>query len=299
MFRRGSLLAVVLVLFAAPASAFDARSTSRHQHVAGGVRPRPFSSCAALVRYARHGLRVTRGARQRPVAPLSGGPVLGGSAPPAVPVAGSGPATTSSPSYSTTNDQEPGVDEPDIVKTNGSTIFVASGDAVDAVDVSTGTPRLVGTLRLTSIGYQPELLLQGNTLLVISSGGLPVPLAGGVGGGTGRGTGAPVRRWVAFPVYNGGQTVLTQVDVRDPGAMHLTSTMTVAGAFVDARQNGSTARIVISSTPYALAYPGAAGGARGWIPALRFDSIRTHHRYTRPVAACDAIMRPAIFSGLG
>jgi hypothetical protein len=200
------------------------------------------------------------------------------------------------------------------VKTNGSTIFFAAQGAIYAVDVTTGRPRLVGTLRLPATGYDPQLLLNGSRLIVISSGGtpVPVPLAGGVGGpGVGRGGVAPpgvvgsrpraavARPAVVYPYYYGAQTVVTEVDVSDPAAMRVARMMTVDGNFVDARQNGATARLVISSTPYALEYSSAVGQAAGWVPSIRFHSMVTGRRFTRPVAACDAISRPAVFSGLG
>ena len=62
--------------------------------------------------------------------------------------------------YSQTNVQEEGVDEPDLVKTDGRTLFVASGGTVSALDVRGGRrPRLVDTLRLDR--GADELLLEG------------------------------------------------------------------------------------------------------------------------------------------
>ena len=48
--------------------------------------------------------------------------------------------------YSTTNLQVTGVDESDIVKTDGHYIYIATGDKVQIVDVSTGTPRQLGSI---------------------------------------------------------------------------------------------------------------------------------------------------------
>ena len=71
--------------------------------------------------------------------------------------------------YSTTNVQEEGVDEPDLVKSNGSTLFVVRGDRLFAVDVRARKPRLAGSLQLPrSGGY--ELLLDGERLLALSRG---------------------------------------------------------------------------------------------------------------------------------
>jgi len=87
--------------------------------------------------------------------------------------------------------------------------------------------------------------------------------------------------------------------VSDPRAMKVTRTMTVDGRFVDARQTGSSARLVISSQPRAIIYPGARGKTSGWVPRRRFHSLVTGRAYAAPIARCRAIRRPVEFSGLG
>ena len=74
-------------------------------------------------------------------------------------------------SFSTTNDQEPGVEEPDIVKTDGSRIFAVEQGTLYAVAAGPA-PRLEGSLSLGSAGSGAQLLLRGGRLLVIS--GQPV-----------------------------------------------------------------------------------------------------------------------------
>ena len=97
----------------------------------------------------------------------------------------------------------------------------------------------------------------------------------------------------------GRQTTLTEVDVSDPSAMKVTRTMTVDGRFVDARQNGSTARFVISSAPQAIVEPEAAAGrerlgADAHVPrAAHRPPLRARRRRVH------AIRRPVQFSGLG
>ena len=78
-------------------------------------------------------------------------------APAAASDAGSGAGTT----FSTTNDQEAGVDEPDIAKTDGSTIFTLAQDKLEAVSVTGASPKLVGTLDLGTAGANAQLLLYG------------------------------------------------------------------------------------------------------------------------------------------
>ena len=72
--------------------------------------------------------------------------------------------------FSGTNVQEEGVDEPDIVKTDGNTLFAVANGKLNAVDVSGAKPRLLDTLELDP-GLSHELLLHGDRLLVLSRGG--------------------------------------------------------------------------------------------------------------------------------
>src|SRR5262249_28086548 len=71
--------------------------------------------------------------------------------------------------FSGTNVQEQGVDEPDLVKTDGKTLFTIANGNLEAVDVRTAKPRLLDTLKVDP-GSQ-EMLLYGTRLLVISRGG--------------------------------------------------------------------------------------------------------------------------------
>jgi hypothetical protein len=289
-----------------------AESTSGGGAAAGGAAPaggggaafaltgalKPFPTCdSALQYFHEHG--------SDDLIDRVGGGAVGGGPFRRVPMAQSDSAASagageaaSAPEHSETNIQETGVDEPDIVKTDGSTIFSLQGNTVRAVDVTDAAPRLAGSLALPSNESASSLLLDGNRLIVIGQS-YPRPVGLRVGGGAGSrvavAPGAlvlPVGFWQA-------QTVLTEVDVTDPAKMAITRTMTVDGSFVDARQNGSSARFVIESTPAALAYPAQARAARSWVPARRFHSLVTRRRYTVPVAHCNEIRRPAQFSGLG
>jgi hypothetical protein len=317
--RRTSILAVTLALGAVPAPALALRRAAH-------VRPRAFASCARLVGYERTHFAVTHGVPETSPRPLSepsiAAPSPSGSASPqtaAAPVENAG-TTVSGTSFSTTNNQEPGIEEPDVVKTDGSTIFAVEQGTLYAVVAGGPAPHLAGSLPLGSTGYGAQLLLRGSRLLVISGSqalpigvGVAVPaLPAAVGGQTSALSGvapaalAPSTSPVASvpsiapsPYYYAAATTITEVDVHDPAAMKVARTMTVEGTFVDARQNGATARLVISSAPRAIATPALRAHASGWVPARRFHSFITGHRYTRPVVACSAVRWPAQFSGVG
>jgi Beta propeller domain len=318
--RRTSILAVTLALGAVPAPALALRRAAH-------VRPRAFASCTRLVGYARTHFAVTHGMPEtspRPLSePLIAAPSPSGSASPqtAAPVGNAG-TTVSGTSFSTTNNQEPGIEEPDVVKTDGSTIFAVEQGTLYAVLAGGSALHLAGSLPLGSTGYGAQLLLRGSRLLVISGSqalpigvgvGVAVPaLPAAVGGQSSALSGvaaaalAPSTSPIASPpsvapspYYYAATTTITEVDVHDPAAMKVARTMTVEGAFVDARQNGATARLVISSAPRAIATPALRARASGWVPARRFHSFITGHRYARLLAACSAVRRPAQFSGVG
>ena len=87
-----------------------------------------FASCPELVGYAQRHFAQTSGAPGRGVEPLAE-PAIPARAPTdtSAPSAPSTSAKEAAPAFSTTNVQEEGVDEPDIVKTDGATIFTVVG----------------------------------------------------------------------------------------------------------------------------------------------------------------------------
>src|SRR5688500_12700388 len=106
--------------------------------------------------------------------------------------------------FSGTNVQEEGVDEPDIVKTNGNTLFAVANGRLNAVDVRTSSPRMLDTLQLDA-RQSHELLLHGDRLLVLSRGGFwfePLP-----------GTAARIAP------YAPAESSLAEVDVSNPGRL--------------------------------------------------------------------------------
>lgn len=296
--RLVSLIGVVLVAVLGGATA----SSALKPPPAASVRPHAFASCPALVSYAKANLAKTHGVPETPVFALGGGPRVGpvaksvGVATPgavsAAAAAGNDGSSPAAEAYSTTNDQEVGVDEPDIVKTDGSTLFTVSGTRIEALSVS-GTPKLVGSLDLGSNGYNAQLLLRGNRLIAISQPApryLPLP-------GPIQAAPSAVRSSPYFAY--GASTQLTEINVSDPSAMAVTQTLGIDGSFVDARQAGSSARLVISSAPRAIPLPALQSSTTGWVPTSRFKDVRTGRHFVRPVAACSDIRRPVDFSGLG
>jgi uncharacterized secreted protein with C-terminal beta-propeller domain len=90
---------------------------------------------------------------------------------------------------------------------------------------------------------------------------------------------------------------MTEVDVSNPAAPRVTRTMTVPGRFVDARQHGATARLVIDAAPAPIAEPQDAGKS-SFLGRTVLKSKLSGRTFKRDLAPCDAVRRPRQFSGL-
>lgn len=290
--------ALALGLLAASGSGVAARDG----RAAGGkgARLQAFGSCGGLLAYAKqHALPL--------VGPWGFGASLAVSdgVAAAAPTAGRA-AGTSEAAFSTTNVQEEGVDEPDLVKSNGSTLFVVRADRLFAVDVRGTKPRLAGSLALPQGGGN-ELLLDGDRLLVLSHGGFAA-IDSGRGGVSS--SILPYRP----------QTSLIEVDVGNPGAMRIVRSLTLDADYVSARLVGTVARVVtvsgmpqqlpfkppVAGTPEATAAAVARNRAvvrtskiAGWLPSYRVKGRRGETLLRRPLVQCRDVRRPAAYAGLG
>lgn len=168
---------------------------------------------------------------------------------------GTGQAGAAAPgSYSGTNTATAGVDEPDLVKTDGQRIVTITGGVLRVVDAQ--THQITGVLDLSS-GAQygdwapANLLLAGNRALVLFSQGVypavsPGPFAPetsvpAAGGSTQLSSGPGAVMPIAGPRF-----VLVDLSTGTP---QIISQYTMDGSLVDARQVGSVARVVIQSVP--------------------------------------------------
>ncbi|MEU4536375.1 beta-propeller domain-containing protein [Streptosporangium sp. NPDC023825] len=134
------------------------------------------------------------------------------------------------PEHSTTNTHEAGVDEPDLVKTDGNRVITVNRGVLRVVD--TATRKVTGTLRLVDAeqAWAPaDLLVSGDRALVLFSGGGIIPY-----GATAKRAASPGPRYVL-------------VDLS--GKPEVIGALTPEGAHVDARMVGSTVRIVVRSQP--------------------------------------------------
>ena len=234
--------------------------------------------------------------------------------------AGAAPATTvpqlaetgggdgAVPKHSQTNVQEAGVDEPDIVKTDGDRIFIADkGMEIVAVDARSG--RILAHVPLQGVG---DLLLAGDRLLAFSTvPGQPLPLP------------ADGRTAVGYsPAYDVGRRVrLTVFDVSERSRLRVVSHTDVDGHYVSARMIDGIARVVIGSAPRAVASdliqprdgsPEEAARAlehnrqavddaplARWLPYRTPVDADGIAGASEPLVECRDVYRPATYGGLG
>jgi len=217
---------------------------------------------------------------------------------------------TAGDDFSTTNVQEAGIDEPDLVKTDGETIFAVAGSKLHAVTAG-DDPRVLDSLDLD--GYVSQLLLVGDRLLVMSEE--PGPLAA-----------AMVEDRVLPPGM--GTLTLTLVDVSDPGQLSVLEHLDVEGRMVSARTIDGRVHVVVSSAAPSLefTYPDAstlpeslgtellAASEReveaanreivrrstidDWLPSFVLEADGEIVA-SGPLADCQSVQRPPEFSGFG
>jgi putative cell wall-binding protein len=203
-------------------------------------------------------------------------------------------------SSSTTNVQEEGVDEPDIVKTTATHAYVIAQGELQIVRLNGGAPSIESRLALPANGGH-ELLLSGNRLLVVTR-----TFAFGIAEDQPASTTLLAR--------GEAKSTLTYVDVTDPAHPRVDSTLVVDGDYRSARMIGSVARLVIQSDPDALeltfpadatpeAEQAAAEHNREVIEATTLDdwlpSYAVDGGADAALLGCDDVRRPPLFSGLG
>jgi uncharacterized secreted protein with C-terminal beta-propeller domain len=205
-------------------------------------------------------------------------PKAAAAAPGAAP--GAGPDRDSAPAHSDTTVAEAGVDEPDVVKTDGRRIVTVSGGLLRVVDAA--SHQVTGTL---PVGQDGSLLLAGDRLLLLQPWG-----TGGAEGDI------------------GGPRLLL-IDLTG-GTPRLLSSYAIDGQLLDARQVGGTVRVVVHSAPripYPMLERGDQAqrltanqaavdrtGADGWLPRYR---VTTGGRTTTGRVDCASVRRPAQYSG--
>ena len=218
--------------------------------------------------------------------------------------AGAVPTATSAGSgtaYSTTNTVEAGIDEGDLVKTDGTHLFVLAGGRLHIVAAGP-TPKVVGSLDLP--GAATQLVRVGTTLLIAGQ-----PQATTNDDGPTLGDQPAVQPW-----YDN-RSVLWQVDIADPAAPVLQRQLVVEGSVLSIRMTGDVARVVVRTTPPGLDFvaptrPGSEARAlrtnkeviadsalEDWLGRFRLLDGDGQTVDDGPMADCRSVSVPPTFRG--
>ena len=187
--------------------------------------------------------------------------------------------------FSGTNVQEAGVDEADIVKTDGRRIFTLSSGQLVVVDVA--SRRTVGSVAVAE-GWGRELFIDGDGLLLITRS--------------------------HSESGDGSETVLQRIDVG--GAPRIIETVGVQGNYVSARSVGGTARVILRYDPqwnFPFVFPQnesaedvAETANRAAVLNSTLDDWLPHYTLGTADSSTGALMvpcgdvhAPSVFSGFG
>ncbi|GLX95658.1 beta-propeller domain-containing protein [Herbidospora sp. NBRC 101105] len=198
--------------------------------------------------------------------------------------------------HSTTNVHEAGVDEPDLVKTDGERVVTVNRGVLRVMDAASG--KVTGTLRLVAEEQswaEANLLVAGDRALVLFNNGGYLPAAGA------RVADGPMT--LASPRY-------VMVDLAGPPKV-LASMSPANAIHVDARMVGTTVRIVVRSEPQ-VPMPEYDGDMTqkemleavketyrkapldAWLPKYEIES---NGQATQGAVKCENVSHPADFTG--
>ena len=220
-------------------------------------------------------------------------------------------ASSGAADYSGTNNQEIGVEEPDIVQTDGRIIVTTADNRLIVVDAASG--ERVGAVELPMRSTQAwyadhhEILLdrQSSRALVLSReypGGGMQPFEG------------------TYPAFHPQRTLLTSIDLTDPSTPQILGGMRVEGDYRSARMVDGAVRVVLVSLPPGLTQTHPTSGSLtaeqeaeernrqlitdstldDWLPHLQRldDQGRVITGGTELLSECSEVSRPPEFSGL-
>jgi uncharacterized secreted protein with C-terminal beta-propeller domain len=211
-------------------------------------------------------------------------------------------------SFSGTNVQEEGVDEPDTVKTDGNIVVTLAGERLQILGVEGTTLRRLSALRIPN-AWGNEILLDGDRILVLGHGQAEVMPMDAMGDT--RGMIAPE---MAAPI-----STLRLIDISDPADPQVVSTLTLDGDYVSARLADGVARVVLRSQPAALPFVMPEGGGLRaerratdhnrevienstideWLPYAVISDESQGIETESTLLDCDAVHHPETFSGFG
>ncbi|MDE2966731.1 MAG: beta-propeller domain-containing protein [Chloroflexota bacterium] len=181
------------------------------------------------------------------------------------PATGGGPDDEGEVSDTGTNIQERGVDESDIIKTDGTHFYVLRPQSLMVAEISgNGPPVEVGRIAFRDRGHRQELLIgAGKAIVVRQLDGIENTLTVDNRGGA-----VPEHRFV----YHREQSEVLEIDLSTPESPALLRELRLHGRFLSARLVGDNLRVAMqhsSSIPYVSPWAFGGQNAETYNEALR------------------------------
>jgi len=141
--------------------------------------------------------------------------------------------TDADSAFSTTNVQVEGVDEADLVKTDGSYIYQVNSDKVLIIKAQPPDQmELVATIKFEDVGFRPtDLYLDGNNLIVIGSSSQQIPL---------KTAGIRVQSQIYPPIRSFQSTQAIIYDMKDKSSITKIRELEMEGNYLSSRKVGSS-----------------------------------------------------------
>lgn len=202
-------------------------------------------------------------------------------------------------SFSGTNNQERGVDEPDVVKTDGDRLVVVAGQNIQVIDVTGTTPEVVKTIKLGDNFWGGELFLSGDKAFVMTSGWSDTPLNADF----------------STRYFPGTQTSqILEIDLESGDVLR---TLKFEGSYLSAREVNGIIRVVLTAPVgqnFEFLFPQNQSGEdkatevnqevieestiEQWLPGYRLEEGKDVIESGQMVE-CDRVHIPGEFSGFG
>jgi len=227
-------------------------------------------------------------------------------------------------SFTGTNVQELGIDEPDIIKTDGDRILVVSENRLSYVDISGSEPVLTDQITVLE-GWGHELFFLGDRALLFTNGGNwggPMPVEPMLDTATSDPSGDAEAQFAEPSIeedydfgaeYYGPAAHVFEIDLSDPNQLSIAGSMRIEGQYLSARAIGNHVRLAVSSIPNQLPwlYPQNPSGEQrateanrqiidestleDWIPSYQLSGHDVSDG--GPLLTCGGMHHPAEFSG--
>jgi hypothetical protein len=210
-----------------------------------------------------------------------------------------GEAGGGSGGFSETNVQEQGVDEADLVKTDGERLVVVQGNELQVIDTTLAVPELVKTVRLPEETWGGELFLDGDRALLMTTGYTDRPFIEGR---------EAIDWYVGSPLGR-----LVEVDLAEGEVSRI---LEFEGSYLSAREIDGSIRIVLTAPAnrFAFVYPSndsavdaAEQANRSLIESSTIEQWLPTYRITEggqtvtegQIVDCERVHLPAEFAGFG